>query len=74
MGSKRLDKTSDYARHGYAMQATCRDCGHRAKLDARSLSDDAIRRNMSRDIGAIGRRLKCQNCGKQKFRIGPAFS
>ena len=35
MGSKRLDKISDFARHGYAVQATCRECGHSAKLDAR---------------------------------------
>ena len=74
MGSKRLDKISDYARHGYAMKAECHECGHSAKMDARALSDDAIRRNLSRDIGAIERRLKCQQCGKRNVRIGPAFT
>ena len=73
MGSKRLDKISDYARHGYAMKAECRECGHSAKLDPRALSADAIRRNLSRDIGAIEQRLKCQQCGKRDVRIGPAF-
>ena len=74
MGSKRLDKISDYARHGYAVKAECRKCGHSAKLDARTLSDDAIRRNLSRDIEAIERRLKCHQCGKRNVRIGPAFA
>ena len=74
MGSKRLDKISDYARHGYAVKAECRECGHGAKLDARLLSDDAIKRNLSRDIGAIERRLKCQQCGKRNVRVGPAFT
>ena len=72
MGSKRLDKISDYARHGYAVQAECRECGHSAKLDARALSDDAVRRCLSRDIGAIERRLKCQHCGGRNVRIGLA--
>lgn len=74
MGSKRLDKISDYARHSYALRATCRECGHGAKLDARALSDDAVTRNLSRDIGAIERRLKCQQCAKRNARIGPAFT
>ena len=74
MGSKRLDKISDYARHGYAMKAECRVCGHSAKLDARALSGDAIRRNLSRGIDAIERRLKCQQCGKRNGSIGPAFA
>ena len=51
MSSKRLDKISDYARHGYAITVQCRSCGHSAKLDARAISDQAIRRNLSREIG-----------------------
>ena len=74
MGSKRLDKISDYARQGYAAKAECRECGHSAKLDARALSDDAIKRNLSRDIGAIERRLKCHQCGKRNVQISPAFA
>ena len=42
MSSKRLDKISDYARHGYAAKAECRECGNSAKLDAQALSDDAV--------------------------------
>ena len=41
MSSKRLDKISDYARHGYAITVQCRGCGHSAKLDARAISDEA---------------------------------
>lgn len=73
MGSKRLEKISDYARHGYAMKADCRECGHSAKLDALALSADVVRRNLSRDIAAIERRLKCQQCDKRNVGIEPAF-
>ena len=74
MSSKRLDKISDYARHGYAITIQCCSCGHSAKLDARALSDEAIRRNLSRDIGAIERRLCCKKCGNREVRCGPAFT
>lgn len=73
MGSKRLDTISDYARHGYAIGVNCRACGHTAKLDARAISDDAIKRNLPRDVGAIARRLKCSKCGKTEVSLGPAF-
>ena len=73
MSSKRLDKISDYARHGYAINAQCRECGHAAKLDAQAISNDAVQRNLSRNVDAVERRLKCQNCGKRIVRIGPAF-
>lgn len=74
MGSKRLDKVSDYARHGYALAVTCRDCGQTAKLDAKAISADAVRRNLSRDMAAIERRLRCQHCGMRNVRCGPAFA
>ena len=74
VSSKRLDKISDYARHGYAITVQCRSCGHSAKLDARAISDEAVKRNLSRDIGAIERRLRCQKCGKRDVRCGPAFA
>ena len=74
MSSKRLDKISDYARHGYSRTVQCRACGHSAKLDARAISDEAIKRNLSRDVAAIERRLRCQKCGKLDVRCGPAFA
>ena len=74
MSSKRLDKISDYARHGYAITVQCRSCGHSAKLDARAISDEAVKRNLSRDIGAIERRLRCQKCGKRDVQCGPVFA
>ena len=74
VSSKRLDKISDYARHGYAITVQCRSCGHSAKLDARAISDEAVKRNLSRDIGAIERRLRCQKCGKRDVQCGPAFA
>ena len=74
MGSKRLDKVSDYVRHGFALAVECRDCGQTAKLDAQAISADAVKRNLSRDMAAIERRLRCGKCGKRNVRIGPAFS
>jgi len=73
VSSKRLGKIGDYARHGYAMTVLCRVCGHSAKLNARAISDMAIGRNLSGDIAAIERRLRCQKCGKRDVRCGPAF-
>lgn len=74
MSNKRLDKISDYARHGYDITVECRGCGHKAKLSAKAISEEAVRRNLSRDIGAIERRLRCQNCGQRNVRCGPAFA
>lgn len=74
MSSKRLDKISDYARHGYKLSVECFDCGHQSKLDPRAISNDAIKRNLSRDIEAIKQRLRCQRCGKRNVRCGPAFT
>ena len=59
MGSKRLDKISDYARHGYAVKAECRECGRSAKLDARALSDDAIRRDRAATQMPAMRQAEC---------------
>ena len=74
MGSKRLDSIDRFARFGYALSVECRDCGQTAKLDAQAISADAVRRNLSRDMAAIERRLRCGKCGKRNVRIGPAFS
>lgn len=37
MGSKRLDKSSDYNRHGFDLQVKCRGCGHVGRIDADAL-------------------------------------
>ena len=56
------------------MSVECRSCGHSAKLDARAINDETIKRNLSRDIAAIERLLRCQKCGKRDVRCGPSFA
>ena len=74
MGSKRLVKVSDYVRHGFALTVQCRDCGQTAKLDAQAISADAVKRNLSRDMAAIERRMKCSQCGSRNIKCGPGFA
>lgn len=74
MSNKRLDTVSALARHGYALSVECLSCGHMAKLDARAISEEATRRNLSREIEAVERRLKCGRCGERNVRCGPAFA
>lgn len=74
MSSKRLDKISDFARHGYLLQVHCRQCGHDAKLDTKRISAQAVERGWSRDLAAITSRLKCGKCGGRQVLCGPAFA
>lgn len=74
MSSKRLDKISDYARHGFNLKVDCRECGHSITLSARSLSELCQKRHWSRDMDLLGAKLKCSACGARNVRFGPAFS
>ena len=40
MGSKRLDKISNYNRHGFNLQVVCRGCGRVSVIDSQALSMD----------------------------------
>ena len=71
MGTKRLDKISDYARHGFNLQAVCRRCGHTSVLDSRAVSTDCIKKRLSRDMEAVRRRLRCGDCGHRDIFCGP---
>lgn len=74
MGSKRLDSIDRFARYGFALGVECRSCGHKAKLDARQIAEQAIRLGLSRNIAAIERRLRCSGCKARNVRIEPAFT
>ena len=71
MGTKRLDTISAYARHGFNLQVKCRGCGRVAVIDARALSISCTAASLSRDMGAIRRRLRCQGCGGREVACGP---
>ena len=71
MGSKRLDKISDYSRHGYNLRATCKGCGHTTVIDALALSIGCSTSGQSRDMGAIQRRLRCRKCRGRDVICGP---
>ena len=71
MGSKRLDKISDYSRHGFNLRVVCQGCGHAAVLDSLALSMARSLAKKSRDMGAVQRSLKCRACGSRDVKCGP---
>lgn len=72
MGSKRLDKISDYARHGFDLQVTCK-CGHKAKIDAKALTKRLHERRRSLQMILIAPHLRCSKCGYRDTTYGPTW-
>ena len=71
MGSKRLDKISDYPRHGFNLHVVCQGCGRATVMAALSLSMARTKASKSRDMGAIERDLRCRACGSRRVKCGP---
>ena len=71
MGSKRLDKISDYARHGFNLRVVCQGCWRATVIDALVLSMARSKAGKSRDMGAIERDLRCRVCGSRRVKCGP---
>ena len=71
MGSKRLDKISDYSRHGFNLRVVCGKCGRARVIDSLQISQACSKAGKSRDMGAIIRRLWCSDCGSREVKCGP---
>ncbi len=71
MGSKRLDKISDYSRHGFNLRVVCQGCERAVVLDSLALSMARSKASKSRDMGAIERDLRCRGCGSRRLKCGP---
>ena len=71
MSSKRLDTISDYARHGYMLRVECRSCHRVAIIHPMEIALLCQRRNWSRQIALVERRLRCSKCGGQTFERDP---
>ena len=71
MGTKRLDKISDYARHGFNLRIVCRGCGRASVIDARALTAKCAEASLSLNMDAVQRRLKCQACHSRDVELGP---
>lgn len=71
MGTKRLDKISDYARHGFDLRIVCKACGRVSVIDARALTASCISASLSRNMPVIERRLRCQSCRGRVVSCGP---
>ena len=71
MVSKRLDKISDYPRHGFNLRVVCQGCGRATVIDALALSMARSKASKSRDMGAIERDLRCRACGSRAVKCGP---
>lgn len=72
MGSKRLDKISDYVRHGFDLQLSCK-CGHKAKINAKALADRLHKQQRSLVMILVAPRLKCSMCGNRTVTYGPTW-
>jgi tRNA G26 N,N-dimethylase Trm1 len=73
MGSKRLDKISDYSRHGFDLQVWCK-CGHKAKIDAAALTKRLHKQRRSLVMMLIEPHLKCSKCGRRDVNYGPIWA
>ena len=71
MGSKRLDKISDYSRHGFNLRVVCQGCGRSAVIDSLALSMARSKASKSRDMGAVQRDLRCSACGAHEVKCWP---
>jgi Zn finger protein HypA/HybF involved in hydrogenase expression len=74
MSSKRLDTISDFTRHGYSLRVDCRSCKRLVIIDPRKITLLCQRRNWSRQLAAVERRLRCSQCGSRDVRLVPGFS
>lgn len=73
MGSKRLESIADYSRHGYMLRVDCKGCKRVAVLDPWQIVQLCQRRQWSRQMQAVERRLQCIQCGSRNVRCGPSF-
>ena len=73
MSSKRLDTISDFSRHGYTLRVDCRTCKRLAIIDPLEITLLCLRRQWSKQIAAVERRLRCSICGGRDVRLGPGF-
>ena len=71
MSSKRLDKISDYSRHGYALRVDCLTCRRVALVDPLEITLLCQRRGWSKQMALVERRLRCSQCKSRKIRVGP---
>jgi hypothetical protein len=72
MGSKRLDSLSDFARHKYLLRIDC-ECGRVVLADPHKIIAACQARRISYRLEAVAGRLRCENCGRKPWRIGPGL-
>lgn len=72
MGSKRLDKISDYTRHGFDLQVFCK-CGHKAKINAAALANRLHEQRQSPMMMFVEAKLRCSKCGRKDVTCGPGW-
>jgi len=73
MSSKRLDTIFDYSRHGYMLRVECHAYQRVAIIHPIEIAPLCQRRNWSRKIAQVERRLRCSKCGSREVRAGPGF-
>jgi hypothetical protein len=73
MSSKRLDAISDYSRHGDMLRVDCKGRKRVAVIDPWQIVQLCQRRQSSRQMQVVERRLRCSQCGSRDVRCGPSF-
>lgn len=71
MGSKRLDKISDYRRHGYDLRVKCLHCQRVVIIDPTELIHLCAAQGKSQMTDAVIRRLRCAECGSRRIELSP---
>ena len=72
MGNKRLDSLSDFARHHYLLRIDC-ECGRVVLADPHKIIRACQAKRISYRLEAVASRLRCENCGRKPWRVGPGL-
>ncbi len=71
MSSKRLDKISDYRRHGYHLRIKCLHCKRNVIIDPAEIMHICLSQGKSQMTDAVIRRLRCAECGSRRIELSP---
>lgn len=72
MSSKRLDTRADFARHSYKLRIEC-ECGRIVTAGPQQIIAACQKRKLSYRVEAVAARLRCEECGRKPFRVGPGL-
>ena len=69
MGFRRLDRISDFRRHGIGVQVFCTVCGNKQTFDPYRFFHMSYSKKHSDWCARIEKRLRCSKCKHRRARI-----